>query len=171
MQFYSYSVWFTPYDVILKAYIILLACIPSALLFGLLAEEKHIKKFLSNLSSSMKAMVNRLHPIGIVLLPVILINLLIPKYGILTIEYIDPDTPTTITQSEIINELCLHIEQDSVGFDFDIQRPYKVADRRSKTLILTKDEWLKIKASKDKLEKSIKEVEEQNKHENLEIIK
>lgn len=44
MQFCNYSVLFTPEDIILKAYIILLSCIPSALILGLLAEEKHIAK-------------------------------------------------------------------------------------------------------------------------------
>ena len=171
MQFCSYSLLFTPYDVILKAYIILLSCIPSALILGLLAEEKHIAKILNNLSPSMKTVANRLHPICIVLLPAILVHLLIPRYGILTIEYIDPDTSMTITQSEIVGELCSTIEQDSFGYDFNIRKPYKAADRRHKTLILTKSEWLKIKVSKDKIEKAAKNAREQEKRGNLEIIK
>jgi hypothetical protein len=171
MQFCSYSLLFTPYDVILKAYIVLLLCIPSALILGLLAEEKHIAKIIRSLSPSMKAVIDRLHPIGMVLLSVIVVNLLIPRYGILTIKYIDPDTPMTITQSEIVDELCQFIEQDSFGYDFDIQQPYKAADKRHKTLILTKDEWLKIKASEDKIEKAAKDAREQENRGNLEIIK
>lgn len=140
MQFCGYTTWLTPEDIILKAYIILLLCIPSALILGLLAEEKHIAKIINNLSPNMKTIVDRLHPIGMVLLPTILVNLLIPRYGILTIEYINPDTPTVMTQSEIIDELCPLIEQNSFGYDFDIRQPYKTADKRIKTLILTKDE-------------------------------
>ena len=171
MQFCSYSVLFTPEDISLKAYIVLLLCIPSALILGLLAEEKYIAKIIRNLSPSMKAIMNRLHPIGMVLLSVIIVNLLIPRYGILTIEYIDPDTPMTITQSEIVDELCQFIEQDSFGYDFDIRQPYKAADRRHKTLILTKSEWLKIKASEDKIKKVAKKTKDRKKQGNLEIIK
>lgn len=171
MQFCSYSTWFTPEDIILKAYIILLLCIPSALILGLLAEEKHIAKIINNLLPDMKTIVDRLHTIGMVLLPVILVNLLIPKYGIITIEYINPDTPTVMTQSEIIDELCPLIEQNSFEFDFDIRQPYKATDKHIKTLILTKDEWLKIRASEDKLKKSIKKAEDREKRDSLEIIR
>ena len=171
MQFCSYSTWLTPEDIILKAYIILLLCIPSALILGLLAEEKHIAKIISNLSPSMKTIVDHLHPISIVLLPAILVNLLIPRYGILTIEYINPDTPTVMTQSEIIDKLCPLIEQNSFEFDFDIRQPYKATDKHIKTLILTKDEWLKIRASENKLKKSIKGAENREERENLEIIR
>lgn len=171
MQFCSYSVLFTPEDIILKTYIVLLLCIPSALILGLLAGERHIAKIINNPSPGMKAVIDRLHPIGMVLLSVIVVNLLIPRYGILTIKYIDPDTPTAITQSEIVDELCQFIEQDSFGYDFDIRQPYKAADRRHKTLILTKSEWLKIKVSKDKIEKAAKDAREQEKRGNLEIIK
>lgn len=171
MQFCSYSILFTPEDIILKAYIVLLLCIPSALILGLLAEEKHIAKIISNLSPNMKTIIDRLHPISIVLLPIILVNLLIPKYGILTIKYINPSTPTVMTQSEIIDKLCPLIEQNSFEFDFDIQQPYKATDKRLKTLILTKDEWLKIRASEDKLKKSIKGAEDKEERGNLEIIR
>ena len=171
MQFCNYSILFTPEDIILKACIILLLCIPSALILGLLAEEKHIAKIINNLSPSMKTLVDHLHPIGMVLLPAILVNLLIPRYGILTIEYINPGTPTAMTQSEIIDKLCPLIEQNSFEFDFDIRQPYKATDKRLKTLILTKDEWLKIRVSEDKLKKSIKKAEGGEKHNNLKIIR
>ena len=171
MQFCSYSVLFTPEDIILKAYIVLLLCIPSALILGLLAEERHIAKIINNLSPNMKAVIDRLHPIGMVLLSVIVVNLLIPRYGILTIEYIDPDMPMTITQSEIVDELCQFIEQDSFKCDFDYSQPLAIPNRRSKTLILTKDEWLKLKASEDKIKKATREAEERNKRGNLQITK
>ena len=171
MQFCSYSVLFTPEDIILKAYIVLLLCIPSALILGLLAEEKHIAKIIRNLSLGMKAIIDRLHPIGMVLLSVIVVNLLIPRYGILTIKYINPDTPTVMTQSEIIDELCSHIEQNSVECDFDYTKPHNNANKCLKTLILTKDELLKIRASEDKIEKAAKETREKDRRGNLEIIK
>lgn len=171
MQFCSYSLLLTPYDVMLKIYIILLACIPSALILGLLAEEKHIAKILNNLSPSMKTVANRLHPICIVLLPVILVNLLIPRYGILYIEYLDPDTPTVMSQSEIVDELCPLIEKDFFGYYFGYSWPWDGTNKHHKNLILTKDEWLKIKASEDKIEKAAKEAKEKEKHGNLQITK
>lgn len=119
----------------------------------------------------MKAVIDRLHPIGMVLLSVIVVNLLIPRYGILTIEYIDPNTPMTITQSEIVDELCQFIEQDSFKCDFDYSQPLAIPNRRSKTLILTKDEWLKLKASENKIKKATREAEERNKRGNLQITK
>ena len=94
-----------------------------------------------------------------------------PKYGILSIEYLDPDTPTTISQSEIVDELCPLIENDFFGYYFNYNYPWDGTNKRHKNLILTKDEWLKIKASEDKIEKAAKETKDKKKWGNLEIIK
>ena len=98
-------------------------------------------------------------------------HLFLPKYGILHIEYLDPDTPTAITQSEIVDKLCPLIEKDFFGYYFGYSYPWNGTNKRSKDLTLTKDEWLKIKASEDKIEKAAKEAKEKDKRGNLEIIK
>lgn len=172
MQFCSYFITYEPdtiwYD---KTLIFLTTLIVGLVIPFVLSKEEHIAKIFSNLSSSAKITILRLYLASIVILPIILMHLFLPKYGILHIEYLDPDTPTAITQSEIVDKLCPLIEKDFFGYYFGYSYPWNGTNKRSKDLTLTKDEWLKIKASEDKIEKAAKEAKEKDKRGNLEIIK
>lgn len=171
MQFCSYSKWFAPNNAIERTLPLLLPVLIGILMFMLLSDEKHIKKITKNLSIFAKSVITFLYVCIVILLPTTLIYIRMPKYGILSIEYLDPDTPTTISQSEIVDELCPLIENDFFGYYFNYNYPWDGTNKRHKNLILTKDEWLKIKASEDKIEKAAKDAREQEKRGNLEIIK
>ena len=171
MQFCSYSTWFAPNNAFERTLPLLLLVLIGILMFTLLSDEKHIKKITKNLSIFAKSVITFLYVCIVILLPTTLIYIRMPKYGILSIEYLDPDTPTTISQSEIVDELCPLIENDFFGYYFDYNYPWDGTDKRHKNLILTKDEWLKIKASEDKIEKAAKDARKQEKRGNLEIIK
>ena len=171
MQFCSYSTWFAPNNAIERTLPLLPLVLIGILMFMLLSNEKHIKKITKNLSIFAKSVITFLYVCIVILLPTTLIYTHIPKYGILSIEYLDPDTPTTISQSEIVDELCPLIENDFFGYYFNYNYPWDGTNKRHKNLILTKDEWLKIKASEDKIKKAAKEGRKQEKRGNLEIIK
>ena len=172
MQFCSYFITYEPdtiwYD---KALIFLTTLIVGLVIPFVLSKEKHIAKIFSNLSSSAKITILRLYLVSIILLPIMLMHLFLPKYGILHIEYLDPDTPIAMSQSAIIDELCPLIERDYFGYYFGYNYPWNGTNKRSKNLTLTEDQWLKIKASEDKIEKAAKDAREQEKRGNLEIIK
>lgn len=112
MQFCSYSTWFAPNNAIERTLPLLLPVLIGILMFMLLSDEKHIKKITKNLSIFAKSVITFLYVCIVILLPTTLIYTRMPKYGILHIEYLDPDTPTAITQSEIVDELCPLIEKD-----------------------------------------------------------
>ena len=171
MQFCNYSTWFAPNNAIERTIPLLPPVLIGILMFMLLSNEKHIKKITKNLSIFAKSVITFLYVCIVILLPTTLIYIRMPKYGILSIEYFDPDTPTTISQSEIVDELCPLIENDFFGYYFNYNYPWNGTNKRHKNLILTKDEWLKIKASEDKIEKAAKEAREKDKRGNLEITK
>ena len=171
MQFCNYSTWLTPDEIYIKVFILLFPTIVGIILFLILACEERIIKIVENLSASINRMILLLYVCIIILLPTTLLYLNTPKYGILTIEYLDPDTPIAMSQSAIIDELCPLIERDFFGYYFNYNYPWNGTNKHHKNLILTKDEWLKIKASKDKIKKVAKETKDREKRGNLEIIK
>ena len=70
----------------------------------------------------------------------ILSSLIMPRYGTLIVRYIEPSTDTTITRANLIDNLCIAIENNQIKRSTFSTKP----DAKSYTVNLDKAEYAKI---------------------------